>query len=203
MRAKDIMSSPVIIVYPETPARKAADVLAKQRISIIPVIDVVGALVGTVSQAEVGLDRTEPDLESRLIPQDGCERSVAEVMKTDVITVAEGAEVAEVARLMIDHGLEAIPVTNGTKMTGIVARHDLVRMLARSDVEIEADLDNLLDDETLSLGSFRAEVGDGVVTLRGPQDTMSRRCAAMLAKSLPGVVRVVFADRTPRSVAIN
>jgi CBS domain-containing protein len=206
MRAKDIMSTPVVIVYPETPVKTAADIFAKAEFSTLPVVDLTGGLVGIFSEAEVGPYGIELDLGSQLLPQGQPERAVqavGELMRTDVVTVPEEAEVAEVARLMIDHGIEAIPVTNGRKVTGIVARHDLVRMLARSDVEIEAELDHLLDDELLRLGRFRAEVGDGIVTLRGPKDAVSRRCAALLARGLPGVVKVVFEDWAPRSVSSN
>jgi len=41
---------------------------------------------------------------------------------------------------------------------------------------------------------FRAEVSGGVVTLRGPEDERERRLAVLMARSVPGVIEVRFAD---------
>jgi CBS domain-containing protein len=54
--------------------------------------------------------------------------NAADVMTTRVISVAPEASVAEVARLLLDNRISAVPVIDGTgRLVGIVSEGDLVR----------------------------------------------------------------------------
>jgi osmotically-inducible protein OsmY len=83
-------------------------------------------------------------------------------------------------------------VVLGNEVIGIVARRDVLKGLARSDLEIEVELGDLLDEEIQMMGRYRAQVSDGVVTLLGPVDRASQRLAELLARSIPGVIDVRF-----------
>ena len=82
-------------------------------------------------------------------------------------------------------------------MVGIVARRDLLKMLARSDGDIRREVEELLDDEILMLGRFSVGVSDGVVTLTGAPDAASRRLSELLVRSVPGVLEVDFVEVRP------
>jgi len=105
----------------------------------------------------------------------------------------EDADVAEVARLMIEHRLKTIPIVRDGTVIGIVARRDVLRVLSRRDEEIHVELADLLSEEIEMIGRYRAEVAGGVVTLHGPRDRVGRRLAELLARSVPGVIEVRFA----------
>jgi CBS domain-containing protein len=196
MRAKDIMSSPVITVKPDTSVKEAAAILVGKRINALPVVDEFGDLAGIVSEADLVTLETQPDPRRHLIPsrhpRKAIPRVVGEVMTRDVIAVDEDADVALVARLMLEHRLKSVPVLIGTEVAGIVARRDVLRVLARSDLEIHVELEDLLDEEIQMMGRYRADVSDGVVTLYGPTDRPGQRLAELLARSVPGVIDVRF-----------
>jgi osmotically-inducible protein OsmY len=87
-------------------------------------------------------------------------------------------------------------------MAGAVSRRDLLSALARSDQDIRIELDDLQEQEILMLQQFRAEVEGGLVTLHGPRDPASRQLAELLARRMPGVIAVRFAepmDAAPRT----
>ena len=196
MRAKDIMTTPVSTVRPETPIKEAAALLVDRGISALPVVNDAEELVGIVSERDLislearaqvhgrirqALHRTKPT-----------PRTVEEVMTRRVVTLTENADATQVARVMLDKGVKRIPIVSGDHVVGIVARRDVLKILARSDDDIRGDVEALLDDELLMLGHSSVEVSGGVVTLTAPLD--NRRLVTLLARSVPGVLEVEFAE---------
>jgi CBS domain-containing protein len=55
--------------------------------------------------------------------------TVADVMTTDVHTVAPDDPVGRAANIMVDKKVNRVPVVDGGRLVGIVARHDVIRML--------------------------------------------------------------------------
>lgn len=205
MRARDIMTTEVVTVGPTTPVKAAAALLVERGISAVPVVDEDGALLGIVSEADlVGLE-TDLDPRAHVIPPSHHERyvpaTVQEIMTREVVAASEDADAAELARLMLERRVKRIPIVSGNRVVGIVSRRDLLRVLARSDEAIRGEVEELLDDEILMIGRFAVEVSNGVVGLTGPHDPASRRLAELLARSVPGVLAVRFADGDPASPA--
>ena len=113
MKAKDIMTSPVVSVTPVTSVREIAALLLEHRISAVPVLD-DGRLVGIVSEGdllhrhEIGTDRVPPPRSwwLRLFSTGGTPaeyvRSHAaharDIMAREVVSVAEDTPVADIAR---------------------------------------------------------------------------------------------------------
>jgi CBS domain-containing protein len=198
MRAKDIMTRPAITVTPDRPIKVAASLLIEHAISALPVVDEQGELIGIVSEGDLVPLETRPDPRRHLLPtpqrQAHVPLIVQEVMTRDVVALPEDADVAEVARLMLDRHVKRIPIVRDRHVVGIVSRRDLLKVLARDDGDIRHELDALLSDEILSLGRFTADVRGGVAVLVGPGDRASRRLAELLARSVPGVLAVEFAD---------
>lgn len=61
------------------------------------------------------------------------ERTVAEIMTTDVVTVDPGMSVTEGAKLMVDNEIGALPVLDQGRLVGIVTEGDLIMQ----DVKLE------------------------------------------------------------------
>jgi CBS domain-containing protein len=192
------MTTSVATVGPNATVKEAATLLVERAVSALPVVDDLGRLVGIVSEADLIALETEPDPMSHILPVpdpvDPVPKTVREVMTEDVITTDEEADVSLVARLMLDHGVKSIPVVMGTRLLGIVARRDVLRVLARTDREIQVELDDRLEDTAEVVGGVRAEVRDGVVTIHGVTDDRTRHLARLLARSVPGVIDVRFDD---------
>lgn len=199
MRVKQVMSSPVVTVTPETPVKEVAAILVARGISAVPVIGKDGRLLGIVSEGDLVPLQALPEPGGRLgraelagfLP-----RTAADAMTTRVVTLPEDADAAQAAQLMLERSVRSIPVLRDGRLTGIVSRRDLLRALARSDAELRAEVEELLADRNLLLGALGVAVSGGVVRLTGARDRATRRLAGVLARSVPGVVAVTFADRT-------
>lgn len=61
------------------------------------------------------------------------DRTVAEIMTTDVVTVDPSISVTEAAKLMVDNEIGALPVLEHDKLIGIVTEGDLIMQ----DVKLE------------------------------------------------------------------
>jgi CBS domain-containing protein len=111
MQAKDIMTTPVISVVPDTSVKEIARLLVEHRISAVPVIDGTQRLVGIVSAGDL-MRRPEADTAGRrswwLYFFTSLETAAAQYAKSygllarDVmtprpITVTEEASAAEIA----------------------------------------------------------------------------------------------------------
>jgi CBS domain-containing protein len=207
MRAKDIMSSPVVTVTEDTPLKRVVALLLDHDISAVPVVDATGGIVGVVSETDLlSLEAEAATGQHRLLKgypvQSNIPTMAGHIMTRDVVAVDEEADVSHIARVILDGRLKHIPVVLGKDVVGIVSRRDLLKALARSDLEIRIELEELLDDEILMLERFRAEVENGLVTLRGPRDPTSRQLAKLLTKSVPGVIAVRFAEPAGQPVKL-
>lgn len=195
MRAKDVMSTPVVTVEAATPAKDVASVLVRYDIGAVPVVDDSGGLHGLVSEEDLlPLGRAEDHVWRRPYPMRPPPRTAGEAMTTDVVTVTGDADVADVVRLMLERGAARVPVVEDGRVVGIISRRDVLRMLARSDASIEAELRAWLDAESELIGSWTATVSHGWVALRGPAEDTARRLATLIAQHVPGVVAFSFED---------
>jgi len=115
---------------------------------------------------------------------------VGGVMTTDVRTVDAGADVAEVARLLVEERLRSVPVLDGGRLVGIVSRQDLLRTLARPDDQLRGDLLRRIADYAGRLDGWQVAVREGVATIRRPGGGPGSDDDALrtLARTVPGVV---------------
>src|SRR5512133_2632509 len=193
VRVRDVMSSPVVTVPPGMPLKEVARVLVTNGISAVPVVD-GGDLVGILSEADLVPLELAPDPRAHLarLPDasPSPSRVASEAMTRDVVALPEEADVADAGRLMLERRIKSIPVVRGRRVVGIVARRDLLEVLARSDEDIARDLEALLAAELGAPSPYRVTVRDGVVDLTGPPDPVDRRLATLLARGIPGVLEV-------------
>ena len=169
MRVGEAMTSPAITVRPDTSCKEAAGLLARHRISALPVVDGRGRLVGIVSEADLLPLEAVPDPRALATPvasrREPLPSRVEEVMTREVVSVDEGADLGLVARRMLEAGVRRLPVRRGDRVVGVISRHDLIKVMARSDEDLEADLQRLLAAEGLRLAGLQVRVRDGVVEL--------------------------------------
>ena len=152
MNARDVMTKAVVSMHPDTPVREIARLLLDKGISAVPVVDNDGAPIGMVSEG----DLIRPDQAARearrewwleilaegeqLNPEflawvHSQKRAARAIMSAPVITVSEGAEVGEIARLLVAHRIKRVPVVRDGRVIGIVAREDLLRTLLPSKTD--------------------------------------------------------------------
>jgi CBS domain-containing protein len=200
MRARDVMTTPVITVDVDARVIDAAERLSANQIASMPVLDADGRLIGMVSELDIIRDRLAHDPRSHMRPEhhdmnDPATR-VRSIMTPTVVCLTEYADVADIAETMLDNGIRAIPIVDGPHIVGIVSRRNLLRTLVRSDETIAADIKARLDGQPGAPDDCAVSVADGIVTIVGTfQTTSERQLVDALARTVPGVQRVHVAHR--------
>src|ERR1700722_9713746 len=186
MRAREIMTRCVATVRPETPVRQAAAIITKHGVTSLPVLDDNDRVIGIVSEGDLIRDRMPRDLRRHLRPEppDKADpsRFVRDVMTDTVACMSENADTADLAALMLDHNIRAVPIVDGAHLVGIVSRRDLARTLMPDDDAIRIQVTQLLADTLTTADPWHVTVDDGVVTIRGSfSDTAHSTTATRLA----------------------
>ena len=126
MQAQDVMNRAVITIRPHMPVTAAAALLAARGVTSAPVVTAEGMLRGIVS--EVDLLRAQPTVSHGATEQTA---TAADVMTPQPVTVRPTDELADVAAVLLDHGVRAVPVVDGERLVGILSRRDVLSFLAQ------------------------------------------------------------------------
>ena len=147
LRVRDIMQTEVVTVGPATTVRELADILAKHKVSGVPVVDGDRRVLGMVSEADIILQDADlhfpyyiqfldsviylqsfGKFEERFRKAFGSK--VTEVMSDEVFTISPDASVRDAATLMADRKVNRLPVIEEDRLVGIVTRGDIVQAIA-------------------------------------------------------------------------
>jgi CBS domain-containing protein len=150
--AKDIMSSPVTSVTEEQTVKEVLELLAKCRISGVPVVDSDNRVTGIISDTDIiryshqisviplsnlsGWVNPYADVSDLATMRKGFEMlhttTVKQVMTKKVYTIDEDAPATEVAILMNKRKINRVPVVGkGGRLVGIITRADMVQCMAK------------------------------------------------------------------------
>jgi len=202
MRVRDVMTTDVTTVAPDTHLRDVAALLVRKRVSGVPVVEGERVL-GVVSERDIlfkerpstGLQRgvlawlmDEGDL---MLKIDATTARLA--MTAPAVTIGPERTVADAAALMLEERISRLPVVEGARLVGIVTRHDLVRAFARADEEIwqEIESDPLIRTYWRRPGAHHVVVERGSVTLSGKVDSKEHaKAIEAVVDRVPGVVTV-------------
>jgi CBS domain-containing protein len=189
MLVREVMTSPAVTVGPETTLKQAIRMLDEHNITAMPVVDRAGHLVGVLSEADVLRDAVPADRRTheRLVEITGTtvQLAVTDVMTHLPVSVSPDDDVAQAVELLVDTQVKSLPVVGFGQVVGMISRRDVIAVLARQDVLIEAEI-----DEELRLAGVECtvEVSDGVVHLQDADGPDSLRIAQIIASRVPGVV---------------
>jgi CBS domain-containing protein len=187
VKARDVMSRPVVSVQPETTVADAITILTQKGFGAVPVVDDLGRVVGIFSESDA-LRATAGSLADRASYR---AQPVSVAMTTPVEVISPHADVVAVAEHMLDGRLRCVPVVESGLLIGVVARRDLLRTMVRDDDVIAANVRALLDDYAGSRRRWTVEVTAGAVVISGEfADQAERSVIAALARTTAGVVTV-------------
>jgi CBS domain-containing protein len=192
MRTRDVMSRPVVTVGPDAELKDVAATLVEHGINAVPVVDDGDRLVGIISEADLLTREVSAGTRHRPNSPVGqhLPRTARHVMSQSVYTVNQDTDAAAAARMLLRHNLKSVPVVAGGRVVGMVARRDLLCLVARGDHDIRADLERHLNEELDTLRRLPVEVADGVVTIDPAAGPLARQLLEALAHTVPGVVEV-------------
>jgi len=130
MLVGDRMSKPVITIHPETSMKDALELMEREHVHRLPVVDKKGKLVGIISERE--LYKEYPSEATTLSVWELNyllkEITIEKLMTRDVTTVTEDTPLEEAARIMVDKDFSGIPVVRDDKVVGMITETDLFKI---------------------------------------------------------------------------
>ena len=147
MNARDVMTTKVVAVSPDTPTNKIAELLLENGISAVPVVDETGAPIGMISEGDL-IGREEAARETRrdwwlrllaggtelnagyLTSLGATKRTAREIMTAPLVAVSEETDISKIACLLSLYRIKRVPVVRAGRVIGIVSRADLLHGLA-------------------------------------------------------------------------
>jgi CBS domain-containing protein len=141
MKVKDVMNPNVVFCKPDNTVREAAKILKENNISGAPILE-GGELVGIISEADLWLPSPFEVIEIPIRELIGWEETkrmlsdvgstkIEEIMTKDVHTISSEASVEEASEHMIRHRINRLPVTEDSRVVGIITRGDIIKGLAK------------------------------------------------------------------------
>lgn len=214
MLARDIMTTSVLTVSPDTDVAEIARIMLESRISAVPVTAADGRLVGIVSEGDL-MNRAETGTGHRLAwwlkliasPDQFSQnylrshgRHARDVMTRELVTVRPDTPLARIAAILEKHQIKRVPVVDGDKLVGIVSRANLLRGIATwkqpaavgvQDEALRATLLRELERTGIRMYLVNVIVADGVVELWGAVESEVQMKAAHAAvEAVAGVKRI-------------
>jgi CBS domain-containing protein len=212
MKARDVMTSPVITVRSTASVKEVAQLFLERRISAVPVVDDQDKIIGIVSEGDL-VHRSEISTERRrpwwLALMAGDEALVEEyirahanqvnnIMTRNVITAAPETPLHEIAEMLEKNRIKRLPIVRDQQVIGIVSRANLVQAIATSGSKLDVPLSDATIRESLlthlsaqswaHVRPLNVTVNCGVVDLWGyVESDTERKAIRVAAESMPGV----------------
>ena len=147
MPVSEVMTTDVLTFGPDQNVQEAMQQLVARSVDAGPVVDATGAVVGMLSTGDLiveearvhfptvvnflGVNVTWPfehqDLDDTMAKALGA--SVGEVMTAAPVTIEASASVEDAATVMHDNDLSRLPVVDGGRLVGLIARGDIVKAI--------------------------------------------------------------------------
>jgi CBS domain-containing protein len=145
MKVRDIMVQPVVLVRETATLEEIARIMLENRIGCVPVTSETGEIRGIITESdftakERGIPFSTyraPQILGQWMSREGIERvyqaartmTAREIMTAVVVTVSEDQSVEDVVKCMLRHNIHRIPVVRDRVPVGIVARHDILKLM--------------------------------------------------------------------------
>jgi len=128
--AQELMTSPVTWLPSDSTLLEAWTVMKRKGIHHLPVTSMHGTLVGLVSDRD--LLPYAHELESSSSPGPSTGHTLAQVMSIRVLSATPTTELHEIARVMLDEYVSAIPIVDSSRHpVGILTTSDILRAIVR------------------------------------------------------------------------
>jgi len=188
---RDIMTTGVVTVRPDTPYREIAALFREHRVSGFPVTAEDGTVIGVVSESD--LLALAAGRQHRGHCADD-QATAGDLMTHPAMTISPHDLVKTAARVMHSHRLQRLPVVDrDRRLEGIVSRSDVLSVFRRSDEEIRREItqDLIADGFFTDPARLIVTVHNGIVTLEGePGSAVLGAGIAGQVEHLEGVVAV-------------
>lgn len=116
VKINDLMTESVIVARPHKSIDYVRGLMESNKIGAIPLVDNDGKVVGIVSATDLILEH------NGTLP-------VSTIMTEKVYTIPKYDDVSAAARLMLNHKVHHVVVTNEKKIAGVLSTFDLLKLV--------------------------------------------------------------------------
>lgn len=147
LKAKDIMTTEVITVKPETTVEELARLLIEHKISGVPVVDDNDQMIGVITENDLikknarlhiptivrlfdayfllNSNKVEEEIKKMVAG------TVDEICNKDVVSLTEETTLEEIATIMSEKNIHLLPVLKDGAVVGIVGKADVVKSMTK------------------------------------------------------------------------
>ena len=122
-RAKDIMTQSVVCARPEMPIYDAIRLLARRRITGMPVVDNELNLVGVLSEKDV--------LRVLYATEDSVEQTVSDYMNVGAVSLDVNDTLIDLCDCLTENIFRRVFITDEGRLAGVVSRSDVINAILR------------------------------------------------------------------------
>jgi len=140
---KDIMTKKVITINKDATLAKLSELLIKNRISGVPVVDKKGELSGIITEADIIVNESSLPLPLSFSytflenfesytksTKEYLKTRVEDIMTTNIKVAMEDMPINKVVNILINNDINRLPVVNdNNKLVGIIARADIIKFM--------------------------------------------------------------------------
>ena len=116
VKVHELMTESVVTTQPHKSIEHVRQLIERNKVSAIPVVDSEGQPVGIVSATD-------------LVPELNGNSPVSTIMTEKVYTVPKYDEVSIAARIMRNHNIHRVVVTHEQQVVGVLSAFDLLKLV--------------------------------------------------------------------------
>ena len=148
LKARDIMTTEVVTVTPQTGVRELAALLLERHISGAPVVDEAGKVLGVVTESDLVFLNKKVHLPTAVAILDAfvflespgkmeqelkklAGSKVGDICSQQLISVTPDTELEDLATLMSEQKVHTLPVMEGGTLVGVIGKADIIRTIAQ------------------------------------------------------------------------
>ncbi|QLE43603.1 CBS domain-containing protein [Nostoc sp. C052] len=158
--ARDLMSSPVRTILPETTIAEAQRILLRYGHSGLSVVDTQGKLVGIISRRDLDV----------ALHHGFSHAPVKGYMTTNLKTIAPDTTLPQIESLMVTYDIGRLPVLENEQLVGLVTRTDVLRELHQErDEDEEGEKFKIQNDANAAVTKFKIPLSTELQNRLAPQ----------------------------------
>ncbi|MBR1452042.1 MAG: CBS domain-containing protein [Candidatus Methanomethylophilaceae archaeon] len=147
----EIMTNPVEAVKQHDLMDDALDLMIREDIRTLPVVDTSDRVVGVVGMREIIDNNWKKDNNTigDLAKSSRSQITVESISTTSAKTIEWDSEVAEAVEIMVDNGFSTLPVLEGGTLVGVITEYDVLELISacRERDMLFVQISGLEDDE--------------------------------------------------------
>ncbi|MCC5648716.1 CBS domain-containing protein [Nostoc sp. XA013] len=160
LTARDLMSSPVRTILPETTIAEAQRILLRYGHSGLSVVDAQGQLVGIISRRDIDI----------ALHHGFSHAPVKGYMTTNLKTITPDTTLPQIESLMVTYDIGRLPVLENEQLVGLVTRTDVLRELHQErDEDEEGQEFKNQNDANATLTKFKIPLSTELQNRVAPQ----------------------------------